>query len=317
VSRFSPRLIAVLQAAFVTFLWSTSWVLIKVGLRDAIPPITFAGLRYTLAFLCLIPFALRKPDYRAAVGKLNRKNLAMLVALGLFGYAVTQGAQFVGLKLLPSIAVNLLFSFTAVFVAILSLFITRENPTRVQWAGVAVYLVGVVVYFFPINLPAGALVGILVVLVGMTSNVISTFLARSLNRSAILHPIPMTTITMGIGSFTLLITGLITEGLPTISASGLAIIVWLALVNTAFTFTLWNHTLRTLSALESSVMGNLMLAQIPLLAWIFLGEPISLKAGIGLIFAGAGILLVQLRGFAALAALTTYRRRLRASTGSN
>jgi drug/metabolite transporter (DMT)-like permease len=33
----------------------------------------------------------------------------------------------------------------------------------------------------------------------------------------------------------------------------------------------------------------------PLLAWIFLGEPINLKAAVGLIFAGAGILLVQVR----------------------
>ena len=50
----SPHLTAVLQALLVTFLWSTSWVLIKVGL-DEIPALTFAGLRYTLAFLFLLP----------------------------------------------------------------------------------------------------------------------------------------------------------------------------------------------------------------------------------------------------------------------
>lgn len=52
----SPHLIAILQALFVTFLWSTSWVLIKFGLVD-IPALTFAGLRYGLAWLCLLPFA--------------------------------------------------------------------------------------------------------------------------------------------------------------------------------------------------------------------------------------------------------------------
>ena len=37
---------AILQAAFVTFLWSTSWVLIKVGLDDLeLAPLTFAWLR--------------------------------------------------------------------------------------------------------------------------------------------------------------------------------------------------------------------------------------------------------------------------------
>ncbi len=50
----SPHGKAVLQALFVTFLWSTSWVFIKLGLTD-IPALTFAGLRYSLAFLCLLP----------------------------------------------------------------------------------------------------------------------------------------------------------------------------------------------------------------------------------------------------------------------
>ena len=54
----TPHLTAVFQALFVTFLWSTSWVLIKIGLTD-IPALTFAGLRYGLAFLCLLPFFFR------------------------------------------------------------------------------------------------------------------------------------------------------------------------------------------------------------------------------------------------------------------
>jgi len=45
---------ATAEALFVTFLWSTSWVLIKWGL-PSIPPLTFAGLRYVMAFLCLAP----------------------------------------------------------------------------------------------------------------------------------------------------------------------------------------------------------------------------------------------------------------------
>jgi len=32
-SHLSPRLSAILQAFFVTFLWSTSWVFIKIGLH--------------------------------------------------------------------------------------------------------------------------------------------------------------------------------------------------------------------------------------------------------------------------------------------
>jgi drug/metabolite transporter (DMT)-like permease len=46
---------AIAQALLVTFLWSTSWVLIKVGLSDLeLPPLSFAGLRYLLAALILL-----------------------------------------------------------------------------------------------------------------------------------------------------------------------------------------------------------------------------------------------------------------------
>ncbi|MBK7450109.1 MAG: EamA family transporter [Anaerolineales bacterium] len=52
------HLIAVSQALLVTFLWSTSWVFIKIGLESDLPAVTFAGLRYTLAAFCLLPFAI-------------------------------------------------------------------------------------------------------------------------------------------------------------------------------------------------------------------------------------------------------------------
>ncbi len=62
-----------------------------------------------------------------------------------------------------------------------------------------------------------------------------------------------------------------------------AIIIWLAVINTAFAFTLWNHTLRTLTAVELSVINGLMMPQIALLAFVFLGEPLSTKEVLGLI----------------------------------
>ncbi|MGD9382068.1 MAG: hypothetical protein PVI03_06450, partial [Candidatus Thorarchaeota archaeon] len=42
--------IAVGEALFVTVLWASSWVIIKFGLEgEGLPPITFAGLRYSIA----------------------------------------------------------------------------------------------------------------------------------------------------------------------------------------------------------------------------------------------------------------------------
>ncbi len=92
---------AVLEALLVTFLWSTSWVLIKLGLRAELPSLTFAGLRYCLAFLCLLPWLLISPQHRAALGTLSYRDWAQLLLYGIVFYALAQGAQFFSLGLLP------------------------------------------------------------------------------------------------------------------------------------------------------------------------------------------------------------------------
>ena len=68
------------------------------------------------------------------------------------------------------------------------------------------------------------------------------------------------------------------------------------MINTALAFTLWNHTLRRLTAIESSLINNTMLVQIAVLAWIFLGEPIGARQASGLLLAILGVVLVQLSG---------------------
>ncbi len=172
------HLAAVLQALLVTFLWSTSWVLIKFGLDD-LPALTFAGLRYTFAFLCLLPFLLQ-PTCRADIRHLSRADWCRLLVLGLLFYAITQGAQFVGLAYLPAITVNLLLNFTTVLVAFLGLVLLAER-------------------------------------------------------------------------------------------------------------------LRTLSAVESSIINSTMIVQIPLLAFMFLGESLTVRQALGMLLAGMGALVVQLR----------------------
>jgi drug/metabolite transporter (DMT)-like permease len=84
--------------------------------------------------------------------------------------------------------------------------------------------------------------------------------------------------------------------LPELSLGNWLLVIWLAVINSAVAFTLWNHTLRTLSAMESSILNNTMLIQIAILAWIFLGESISLLKMAGLLLAAFGTLIVQLRG---------------------
>lgn len=267
--------------------------MIKLGLVE-IPALTFAGLRYSLAFLCLLPFALR-PAQRAAIRRLTRREWALLILLGLLFYAVTQGAQFVGLFYLPAITVSLLLNFTSVLVAWFGIIFLAERPTLLQWGGVSLFVLGVLAYFYPVSFPASQVIGLSVVSAGVIANALSAVLGRRVNRGGEIEPLVVTTVSMGIGSAVLLATGATVQGLPELRLVHWAIITWLAVVNTAFAFTLWNQTLRTLSAMESSIINSTMLIQIALLAWFFLGESLNWQKAVGMLLTGAGALVVQMR----------------------
>ena len=284
--------IAVLQALFVTFLWSSSWVLIKFGL-EKIPALTFAGLRYSLAFLILAPFVLGARELRRSLIGLSTASWLRLIALGLLFYTLTQGAQFVGLVYLPAVTVSLFLSFTPALVALTGIPLLSENPAPKQWGGMLIYLIGALVYLLPVEIPLAA-AGLAAAAIGLLANAGSSILGRSVNREEHLHPLVVTVVSMGIGAFVLLAVGLTSQGLPSLSWRSWGLIVWLAAVNTALAFTLWNHTLRRLTAVESSLINNTMLIQIALLAWVFLDEPLSPKGVVGIILAAVGVLAVQL-----------------------
>lgn len=289
----SSHWIAVLQALLVTFLWSTSYVLVKIGLVD-IPPVTFAGLRYTLAFLCLLPFFFHQGQ-AATLRKLSKKDWAQLAILGLLFYTITQGTNFIGLAYLPAVTVSLLLSFTPVVVALLGILLLKEQPLWRQWLGVGLCIIGATLFFYPLAIPTGHTIGFTAVIIGVMTNAFSSILGREVNRSGLIPPLAVTVVSMGVGAVVLLTSGLALQGIPRLSLIHWGIILWLAVVNTAFAFTLWNHTLRTLPAMESTVINNTMLIQIAILAWLFLGEALSRQEIAGMVIAGMGALLVQLR----------------------
>lgn len=290
------RLQAILQALFVTFLWSTSWVLMKIGLED-IPPIIFAGLRYFCAFLVLALASFRsRTTIAAEMRLLSRRDWIWLALLGLVYYTATQGLQFAALNNLPAVKLSLMLNFTTIMIAFMAIFLINEYPTTHQWAGIGVFLLGVLVYFYPVDIPAKEVLGLFLGFLTMTANSISSVLGRFINRQARISATVVTLVSMGIGSTVLLSGGLVLDGMPQLSGQSWLIIATLAVVNTAFAFTLWNHTLRTLSSVESSLINNTMLVQIAILVWIFLGDSLTLKQIVGLGFATAGILVVQLYG---------------------
>ena len=282
---------AVLQALLVTFLWSTSWILIKWGLQE-IPPLTFAGLRYGVAFLILLPgLWVRRAEVRA----LSPGRWAQLAVLGLVFYALTQGGQFLTLTHLDAIPFSLILSFTPLLVAVGGRIGLREKLSPVQWIGVVLALGGAAIYFVPTGALRGAALGFALAGLTLSANTGASLLGRLVNRNRMASPLVVTTISMGFGAACLLGVAIGTQGFPVLTWQSWALVLWLAVVNTALAFTLWNLTLRTLSATESSVINNTMLIQIAVLAWIFLGERPSGIGILGLVIVAVGTVLVQLR----------------------
>ncbi len=287
---------AIGQALFVTFLWSTSWVLIKIGLEDLhLGPLSFAGLRYALAAVIVLPFGIGA--LRRGHGPIDRDLVVRVATYGLLFVAVTQGAQFAALALLPATAVSLVISATPLAVAAIALGRRQEQPSPLQLAGVVLLVAGAVAYFGIVAVGRDQLAGLAIAVVCVLAAAVSAHVGRGLARDAIERmggPLGLTATSMGIGAVALLGTGLLLEGWPTLDLRAWAIIGWLAAVNTAFAFTLWNHTLRTLTAVESSVVNNTMTIQIAVLAVLFLGERLAAMQVAGLVLAASGAAVVQL-----------------------
>lgn len=289
--RDAARVRAGLLALFVTVLWSSSWVLIRVGLDDELPPLTFAGLRYGLASVLLIAWTTAKRDRSAVIGHLDRSAWWLLIALGLLMYALTQGAQFVAIDSQPAATTSLLLATTPLVVALSSAALLGEHTTRMQRIGGVIVVAGATIYFAG-DLGATA-VGLTASIIQLVANAGAALLGRSVNRSERMPAHLVTTVSMTTGAIVLLMTGLVVEGLPHLTWRTILIVVWLAAVNTAAAFTWWNHAQRRLTATESAAINTMMVVQIPILGWVFLAEPLGAAEIAGICVVLVGVLSMR------------------------
>ncbi len=283
---------AVLLALVVTALWASSWVIIKFGLED-IPPVTFAGLRYGLAAAILLGIILANKEARNAVGRQNRRWWLAIAGYGIIFVTVTQGTQFMGLRLLPAITVSLILNLTPIVVLLLSVGLLRERPSLDQVGFILIGIIGIVVYFHPKDVGEVVLFGVLVTVVGLLANSLSAVVGRAINRSRTAPALTITGISMTFGAAILLIWGFVTEGVPALSLTSWTYIIWLSVVNTALAFTLWNKAMQYLRAVDMSLIQSTMMPQIVILSVIFLGEIPSIVDWIALSLIAVSVLLVQ------------------------
>lgn len=282
---------ALAAAVLVTLLWSSSWVLIRVGLDDAdLPPLTFAALRYGSAAAVLWAWIAR-PAARPHLRGWTRPEAVAVAVLGIVYYAVTQGAQFVAIDHQPAATTSLVLSLTPLVAGFASAPLLGERVSRGQYVGAVIVAVGAAVYFGG-DLGATG-VGMVAAVVGLLANVAGGLIGRSVNRATRRPAAVVTAASMTVGAVLLAGVGAVAEGVPSVSVRALAIIAWLAVVNTALAFSLWNHALRSLTVVEASGINNLMLIQIAVLAWIFLDDPPGPVGAVGIVVVSVGVYLTQ------------------------
>lgn len=288
-SKPNTRSIALIEAALVTTIWGSSFILVKLAL-PSLGPLTIAAFRYFLAFLLLLPFAYRR---NRTVDRIISKRL--WIRLGLIGfsaYAIGNGALFLGLEHLPATTVSFLMSISPIFILFAGVFWLKEIPTRFQMVGVVVVLLGSFLFFLP-GLSPGEPLGIAIVLFGMIGFTVFGILGREVARDRQIDTLTLTTYPLGFGGGVLVIAALLIEGIPEFTIFSLTIVLILAVVNTAAGYLLYNHSLQTLTALEMNIILNLAPLVTLFLAYYILGETIESIQFIGMLLMIIGVAFVQ------------------------
>ena len=286
------RIIAIAQALFVTVLWSSSFIVIKYGLQE-IPPLTYAGLRYSIASVILLALIFAQPKMRAVLKNRSRRWWSMLFLYGCIYITVTQGTQFLGLFYLPAITFSLILNMTPIVVLMLAIPWLGERPSTRETILILLGIFGVVLYFFPLDFAGVSLIGLAIGVISLLANSGSALLGRAINRNRDTPSLVVTGIMMSIGALFLLMFGLITEPLAGLSLTAWIYILWLAVANTALAFWLWNKAMRVLRAIDMTLINSMMMPQIVILSIIFLNEYPNLLDWIGLIILAISVAAVQ------------------------
>jgi len=283
------RRLALIGALLVTIIWSSTFVIVKMGL-ESLGPLTIAGLRYLIGSLVLAPFLLLRRSSRAPVSK---KLWPKLILIGISAYTIGNGALFWGLKYIPATTGSFLMSMIPLLVLFGGAILLKEIPTRWQILGVILSLFGSGL-FFSSGLMPGEPQGVVVLVIGLLGIMAFSLLGRGIARDKELDTLRLTTLPLLIGGGVSLLLALAVEGLPLITWRGFLIVSWLAIINTAGGYMLYNHSLQELTALEMNMVMNLSPLFTALLGWILLGETLSLIQIIGMLVVIGGVILVQI-----------------------
>lgn len=282
------RTIGILSGLAAAALWGGMYVVSKV-LLDIIPPFTLLSLRLVLgvAVLC-VPLARR--------GKLGltRRQVMMVLGIGLVGYGISLGFQFTGTRLSTASNGALVTSATPAFVLLFAAILLAERITLRRLAALLLATLGVLAIIDPrgADLSGGLFLGNLCLVAAAVTWALYSVLVRRATRS--LAVLPVTVIAFCGGLFiSLPAAAFELNFIPLRSVNTLVIlgVLYLGVLSTAVAMYLWN---RAFALLEAGTASLTFFAQ-PLvgatLGTLFLGEKWTPLFVLGGVLIGIGLWL--------------------------
>lgn len=273
------RWILFAQALFVTILWSSSKIILKLGL-GLVSPLLLIGCVQAVAFVALLiyyafhPIKLNKP--------FTKTEIYSLVLLGIMGFVAAPLFSVVGLKYVAGTTAGLFASISSVLVMFLGWFILREQPKIWQIVGGLTAFLGAYVFLIDGKF-SGTNFGILMVILAEICYAFNIVLTRLIMRRPGDDALLVSLVGSFLGTIILLPIGLMGGSLVGLGNWQIWLIIVSAGLIFAFAGLIWNYTLNYLMSFEASILQNTMLVQVGALSAIFLREVISWNNLIGAI----------------------------------
>lgn len=281
---------------FLCLVWGSTWVAIKMTL-EGFPPLLGAAARFAAATLLLFVYLRIK---RLTLKTTAREFRLMLITSFLM-YVLDYGLIYWGEQYLSAGVTSILFSTFAIFTALQSNFLFKNEPfSPRRFLGLLIGFSGVVLVFYDqvesTRFDLMVILASLAILVAAISAAMSTVMVKKyLPR---MNPILITFHQLVWGTVFLFVLGIILEDPAKINLTARAVtsVLYMGIVASAAAFVLYYKLLTQMSAISLS----LIIYIIPLVALIsdyfFYGEILSLRSLIGMMVIFSGIWLSRETG---------------------
>lgn len=270
--------------------WGTSFVAIETGL-EYFPPVLFAGVRYALAGLVILAYAVATTDHW--VPRTRAEWLSAGVT-GLFVIAAYHALAYLGQMHVSAPVAAVVVSLSPVLTAVFAAAMLDESLDAVAGVGFLLGVVGVVVVANPdpANVLSSNLLGIVLVLLGAASFAVGSVLTVPLRTT--LPTESMQAWAMLLGAAVLFAVSVArgeSVAAVQLTAPALASLAYLTLVSGVVSYLIYFALLDRVGATEINLVGYLQPVAAAVAGWALFGQVVDATtlAGFLIIFLGFGL----------------------------